>query len=378
MTSRKSKFRAIAKIKNAFAIDKLEYKNERFPLPGRCKYKNNDKGDVLEVYFQDYAFINLPDSIADLSLLQKLTIRYSEDSYDHSTPPKHLTILPESFCNLKKLEHLDFTRNDLGAGYKGLDALPECFGNLTNLQTLTFYYNSLEGIPNTFKNLQNLLTLDLSVNNLKSFPNTVFELKKLKNLNLRKNKIDFVPDSFESFTELSVLDLGSNKLESIPNSICRLKNLKALFLDKNNLSFIPDSISNLKKLQVLNLDNNETLLRLPDSIGNLTSLQKLYLGGKGIVNIPESVANLVNLRTIGLSLNHTISFSKFCLDLPNLQKIIIYPGAYRFWGWDSIGHWYHFPPMEDLSPLPASVRDIFKELKNNGCKIHFTNLDLDN
>ena len=105
-TSKKSKFKAIAKIKSVFGINKLVTENKKFPLPGRCKYKNDDQGEIIEVFFKDYALENLPDSIASLYKLQKLSIRYTEDGlYERTTTPKQLIKLPNSFCDLKNLRH---------------------------------------------------------------------------------------------------------------------------------------------------------------------------------------------------------------------------------------------------------------------------------
>lgn len=366
----KKKLEPIDKIKKAFGIKKLVVKNEHFHFPGRCLYKCNDQSDIIEVFFTDYSKLSLSDSIASLSKLEKLSIRYSE--YDYGDKGvwmlTHLSKLPEGFYSLKNLRHLDLTRAKISF-------FSEMLGNLTNLKIATFegnYY--LKNLPDSFKNLSNLLTLDLSWNTFDSIPETVFGLKKLKNLNIKQNNINFIPDSFEKNSELSILDLGRNNLVSIPNSIGHLRNLRCLFVDKNTLRFIPESIGNLTKLQVLNVDNNETLHHLPDSIEKLTSLQKLYLGGTGIKDIPESIVKLVNLKTMGLSLNQTDSFSKFGLELPNLSKIIIYPKNYRTWpSWYSVDHIYYHKPLEDFTKIPPSARSFFKELKNRGYTIQISN-----
>ena len=311
---------------------------------------------------------DLPDSIASLNQLEKLSIRYTEYGYyDKGVRMlKHLPNLPKGFYSLKNLHHLDLTR-------ARIKTISESFGNLSNLQTATFEGNHyLENLPDSFENLTNLLTLDLSWNAFKTFPDVVFGLK-LKNLNIKKNLIDFIPDSFEKDEQLSVLDLGRNDLVSIPNSIGHLKNLKCLFVDSNTLRFIPESIGDLTKIQVLNLDDNETLHHLPDSLEKLINLHKLYLGGTGIVNLPESIAKLVNLNTIGLSLNQMESLSKFGLELPNLSKIIIYSKNYRSWpSWHSIANIYYHPLLEDFTKIPESITPFFEELRNKGCIIQMS------
>ena len=193
--SKKIKFRAIAKVKSAFGIEKLEIKNEYFDFPGRCKYRCNEKSDVIEVFFTDYAMGDLPDSIASLSQLEKLSIRYTEYGYyDKGVRMlKHLPNLPKGFYSLKNLHHLDLTR-------ARIKTISDSFGNLSNLQTATFEGNHyLENLPDSFENLTNLLTLDLSWNAFKTFPDVVFGLKKLKNLNIKKNFIDFIQDYFEKY-----------------------------------------------------------------------------------------------------------------------------------------------------------------------------------
>lgn len=359
------KLQALEKIKFAFGIDSLETENEAFPEHGICKYKFINQGENFEVFFRNYALKSVSTTIDSLSHLEKLSIRYSpDDYYDRATVPHQLSSLADQFCILSNLRHLDLTECKL-------KKLPDCFGDLINLETVTLNKNLLNDLPRSFKNLQNLLTLDLSSNELVNVSNDIFELKNLCNLNLKGNNITSVPDSFGNLDNLSTLDLGSNELTSLPITTWDLKNLRNLFLDQNNLKFLPKAIGNLTKLQVLNLDGNNKLQLLPKSIVKLISLQKIFLGGTSIVDFPKTMSALVNLNTIGLSYKQTVGFSTFAKDLPNLKKVIIYPIAYRNFGWDRWLHKYHYPPFEKLSKLPTeSVQKCFEELRNNGCKIH--------
>lgn len=357
----------IKKLMYAFGTKDFDTSKIHFPGPVLFTYKLNKNNDIVDILFRNFVLKSLPNSIASLTKLDKLSITYNlDEEYFHTPALPSLGYLPDSFCELENLRHLDLRGNHIGR-------LPAKFGNLSMLQSLNLFANRLNQLPNSFKNLQNLLTLDLSYNIFDSFPTEIFDLKNIKNLNVMANQISFIPDSFKKVINLSVLDLRKNQLVSIPNSISHLPNLKCLLVDTNNLRFIPESIGHLTKLQVLNLDQNKSLRYLPDAIEKLINLRKLYLGGTGIATIPEFIGNLVNLNTIGLSLNQTVSFSKFGLDLPSLQKIIIYPDAYRNWGWDSVSHIYHHPPLDDFTKLPASTRDFFKELSSRGCKIQISN-----
>lgn len=386
---------AFDKIKEAFAISSITTKSKSIPGHGICKFKYNDQGDITEVSFRNYDIKNLPESITSLSKLEKLIIsksvvKYKERNFQYiqkktksNAVPISIT-LPNNFGDLKNLKHLDFTRNLLGLHESNgsfiahrVGVLPDSFGELINLQTVTFKSCLLFDLPDSFRNLQNLLSLDLSWNSFTSFPQVITELKNLKVLNFaglfpyffqNTNYIKILPGSIEKLTNLLILNLRRNELKNLPDSIGNLKNLRTLYVDKCNLKFLPDTIGKLRNLQVLNVDGNRNLQTLPESMDKLRGLQKLFLGGTGILNLPENLTKLSNLTTIGLSLNQIKSFSKFAMDFPKLKKIIIYPMAYVTYGWDKRLNYY--PPVEKISKLHSiSVQRCLKELKNNGCLI---------
>lgn len=361
----KNSSQAFQKIQQSFGITSLEIENSGFPEQGMCKFKIDNQGDIISVFFRNYALNTLPETISSLSKLEKLSIRYSPiDYYDRATVPQQLRELPEEICNLHNLQHLDFTECRM-------KTLPDNFGDLTNLKIANFEGNAINEIPHSFGNLQKLMFLNLSNNKISKVPEEIFDLKNLKHLNLKENRIKEIPDSIGNLKNLSTLDLRTNELKTLSRSFFELPDLKNIFLDKNQLQHLPDEIGKLTNLQVLNVDGNEKLQSLPMTIAELSELRKLFLAGTNIRNFPDAIGSLKKLHTIGLSYKQTVNFSKFAKDLPNLKKVIIYPVAYRDFGWDRWEHKYHYSPLRNLSKLPMkSVRESFKELMQNGCAIY--------
>jgi len=120
---------------------------------------------------------------------------------------------------------------------KSLDIIPNCIGNLKNLELLELRRNQLSSLPESFGNLQNLQGLHLSNNQISSLPESIGNLQNLQNLVLSSNQLTTLPDSFGNLQNLQNLVLSSNQLSSLPESIKNLKdNLKILLLSGNYFS----------------------------------------------------------------------------------------------------------------------------------------------
>ena len=118
--------------------------------------------------------------------------------------------LPDSLFELKHLERLALTNNDL-------TLLDPRIASLSNLQILGLNYNKLVSLPCEIGQLKNLISLDCWNNQITTIP---IELGQLENLNY--------------------LTLGFNKLESIPSELFYfLSRLKALDFQSNPFSLMP-------------------------------------------------------------------------------------------------------------------------------------------
>ena len=240
--------------------------------------------DVVELGLYDCGIIALPESIGNLSSLQKLWLQGNE-----------LTTLPESIENLSSLKELYLYSNQL-------TTLPESIGNLSSLNVLYLYKNELTTLPESIGNLKTLQTLWLQENKLTTLPESIGNMKSLQTLNLENNKLSTLPESIGNLSSLNELYLGYNKVTTLSESIGNLKSLQTLELQFNKLSIFPESITKLESLQTLNLDDNQ-LTTLPESIGNLSSLEKLWLFKNQLTTLPESISSLKSLQTLYLSGN---------------------------------------------------------------------------
>jgi Leucine-rich repeat (LRR) protein len=140
-------------------------------------------------------------------------------------------------------------------------------GHVTNLNLLN---NGLSGaIPEPFGNLSNLKFLSLFGNQLTSLSESFGDLSSLESLTLNSNQLTSLPESFGNLSSLLNFEVSGNQLTSLPESIGNLSSLGWLFLNSNQLTSLPESIGNLSSLLELDLSNNH-LCNLPLSIINLS------------------------------------------------------------------------------------------------------------
>jgi len=172
-----------------------------------------------------------------------------------------------------------------------LSEIPNCIGNLQNLESFYLTDNPLESLPESLGNLQNLEILHLYELNLRSLPESIGNLQNIKELFLYWNRLISLPESIGNLKKLKVLRLFGNNLSSLPESIGNLQNLENLYLFDNKLNSLPESIGNLQNLKELVLYKNK-LNSLPESIGNLHSLESLWIDNNQLSSLPESIKNL--------------------------------------------------------------------------------------
>ena len=189
-------------------------------------------------------------------------------------------------------------------------SLPESIGDLTNLEKLYISNCNLTGsIPESIGNLSSLKTLSLNRSKLNgSIPESIGNLTELTSLEITYNNqlSGNIPESIGYLTNLEDLNLIGNKLTgNIPPSVSNLKSLKQLNLSGNQLSGgIPEGIGNLTNLQILSLGNNSLGGNIPEWIGNLTNLEKLWMSKNQLSgNIPESIGRLPKLTMVDFQYN---------------------------------------------------------------------------
>ncbi|KAH0724459.1 hypothetical protein KY285_000285 [Solanum tuberosum] len=187
--------------------------------------------------------------------------------------------------------------------------MPESFGHLTSLCTLTIISCNLSGfIPKPLWNLTNIEDLDLVGNHLEGPISHFLSFGKLRSLSLKNNnfngKLEFL--SFNrSLTQLETLDFSSNFLTGpIPSDVSGLQNLKILSLSSNHLNgTIPSWIFSFPSLEWLDLSDNHfsgNIQEFKSKTLDRVSLKQNQLQGP----IPKSLLNQHNLYYLVLSHNN--------------------------------------------------------------------------
>jgi internalin A len=312
-------------------------------------YNNNDLpiySDKYNIDLTEKSLEQIPDCIGNLQNLQSLILRGNQ-----------LSSIPESIGNLKNLATLNLNSNQL-------INLPESIGDLKNLRDLVLDYNQLNSLPKSIGNLKNLPTLDLGTNQLTTLPESIGDLENLERLEINDNQLNNLPENIGNLKNLTTLNLNSNLLINLPESIGNIQRLSSLHIYNNKLSSLPESIGNLVNLRLLTLSANQ-ITSLPESIGNLKNLQYLYFGGNLLTSLSDSIRNLMNLRELSLSSNKLTSIPESIGNLQNLKILDL--GSNRLTSIPgSIGNLQNLSELKlssnQLTSLPVSIKSLLEKL----------------
>ncbi|MDE2783399.1 MAG: Ig-like domain-containing protein [Gemmatimonadota bacterium] len=273
--------------------------------------------------------------------------------------------IPPELGNLSNLESLDLWLNSLTG------TIPPELGKLANLKRLYLNSNRLTGVvAPELGRLAKLQALDLRDNALTgAIPPELGNLTALTHLRLDGNELDGqIPSQLASLVRLQRFDLGDNGLTGpippwladftgltrlvlrgndftgpIPPELSGLPELGMLLLGRNNLSgSIPPELGNLDELWWLELQGNNLAGPIPPELGNLAKLELLQLAGNDLTGpVPAEIGNLENLRAINLENNRlTGSLPLNFVRLPNLSIVecsgtlgVCVPATHEFREW---------------------------------------------
>lgn len=141
----------------------------------------------------------------------------------------HLSSLPDSFTQLKKLRILFFAKNDF-------QVFPAVLRSLPALSMVGFKSNQLEEVPeNVFPPL--LRWLVLTDNKIKKLPKSIGNCHLLQKCALAGNQIAELPAEMANCTNLELLRISSNQLTVIPNWLFELPKLSWIAFGGNPASF---------------------------------------------------------------------------------------------------------------------------------------------
>jgi Leucine-rich repeat (LRR) protein len=219
---------------------------------------------------------------------------------------RNLKELPQLIIEAKGINDLKYLYLDNNE----LIFVPE-IGRFSQLEELTLENNRLTLIPDTYCNLKNLKSLNLSKNSFKMIGQNLFKnLKYLNILWLNSCELMCLPNEICSLMWLEKLGLISNSLTHLPSQFGQLKNLKWLNLKQNKLDNLPETFQNLKMLAYLNLSENK-FTKNPKVTHELVNLNVLNLSNNLINTFSEDdIVGLANLTTIDLRLNPFLDSTK--------------------------------------------------------------------
>ena len=172
-------------------------------------------------------------------------------------------------------------------------SLPQCIGNLLNLETLSVSHNFIQEIPVNISQIRNTINLYFSNNFIENIPNfeknfkigifdvslnkiISIEQNTFKNISVEKlflsgNKISQIKEFPEN---LEIITINSNKIENI-NEIKNIFNLpKISFVDASNNDMKGNFDSTIQSFYLNLLGNNVTISNYKFGLP-----KKFYAGG---------------------------------------------------------------------------------------------------
>ncbi|KAL3701237.1 hypothetical protein R1sor_019259 [Riccia sorocarpa] len=181
-------------------------------------------------------------------------------------------------------------------------AVPDIFGDLRQLQILELTCGAVENsLVEGLRLLSSLEKLCLDCATVEHLPLLFGCYSTLKTLQIRCPSLHSLPVTIGNFIKLKEVDIWDTGLRSLPKSFTKLSNLQSLSLrDLQKLELLPEDIENLQSLESLDIWNC-AIERLPESIGDLCSLRTLRFPGSSLHTLPESLGRLSGLTALELS-----------------------------------------------------------------------------
>lgn len=165
---------------------------------------------------------------------------------------------PEEILTLADtLEYLDLSDNHLSS-------LPDSFAQLKKLRILFFAKNDFRVFPAVLRSLPALSMVGFKSNQLEEVPEDVFP-PLLRWLVLTDNKIKKLPKSIGNCHLLQKCALAGNQIAELPAEMANCSNLELLRISSNQLTVIPDWLFELPKLSWIAFGGNPASFRNSDN-----------------------------------------------------------------------------------------------------------------
>lgn len=292
------------------------------------------------------------DHFTSLKSLRTLDLHDSGVSYkfDYFTPPSNvrelilpgfITEIPKSVCEMRHLKKLAWH------GFDIMSTVPECIGDIYQLQVLDLSRSTVWNIPESIGKLTRLQELILSSTEFDTLPDVFSDMSALRRINLARSEIKCLPSSFAFLFSLEQLELSDcTRLRELPDMFDSMKALHTLLLDGTEIQSVPSSFKRLANLRHLSLSipippnllprdscGMPTLERLdvlsykhagfPTFVFEIASLKNLRMRLDRCYHIPEGFAALQNLEELELTTNAAPSIPGDIGSITSLRKLFI-------------------------------------------------------
>ncbi|KAF9227119.1 hypothetical protein BS17DRAFT_727058 [Gyrodon lividus] len=331
----------------------------------------------LGILHADHNFVHALDLSRGSYTTTTLDVSYNDITLLKLVPsmqtPYALTSLDVSHAKLSSLD--DFALSHLSAlQHLKLDhnlfrALPDSFGDLSHLITLSCSDNHLDALPESIGSLQRLESLDAHSNSLTQLPVSLWNCASLSTINVTSNLLEtwhdppsttlVAPPPSSISLEVPLTPPGSRSLYQMPRKASNATSLhttqgvpspplayslERLYVGENRLTdaaLPPFTI--LKELRVLNLSFNEIQETPSTFLRNLTKLEELYLSGNQLTSIPtEDLPRLTRLRVLFLNGNKLQTLPQELGKVQSLTVIDVGSNTLRYninnwefdWNWN--------------------------------------------
>ncbi|GLJ10474.1 hypothetical protein SUGI_0128910 [Cryptomeria japonica] len=303
-----------------FSVASSSFKEFRRPLPSSLglkllvdsKYEFTKQivtpsDNLLWLRGIDFQIIRLPSwlSLRKLRILELKDANKLEKLWHNRDPPFYL-------------RELTIT------GAHNFQKFPKSIGCLKDLKKIIVICSIMKNLPEEFCFLKSLEHLELvECRELSSLPCHLGDLKKLRHISLASCKgLTSLPDSFKHLIHLQYLNLRG--CSAISFKLDMLENMRRLeyvdFRRCPKLKELPNQITDQVGLRVLDVQFTG-LREVATDIGQLLKLESLKIGSPDLKSLPDSMWHLNMLRKIDISVTQvsTISIPKECC--PSLEQL---------------------------------------------------------
>ncbi|KAH9742829.1 Receptor-like protein 7 [Citrus sinensis] len=269
-------------------------------------------------------------------------------SLDFSSNSLSGTVKADMFSNLKNLEYVDLSNNNL----LSLTTPGTVNFTLSKLEVFKFSSCNVSQFPDFLRTSENLVELDLSNNKLTG---QIFQLDQwpylyflnlshnfltsverissveLRHLDVQSNLLQRLP--FILSSRIRFLSVSDNKLTGeFPSSICNLSTIEYLNLSNNSLSgMIPQCLANFDSLSLLDLRKNQFRGSIPQIFSKCYDLVALNLNDNELEGkLPPSLANCGDLEVLDVGNNKiNDAFPYWTATPPRLQVLVLRSNSFH-------------------------------------------------